>query len=67
MSRSQEMKAFVDTVAVDLFGVSLTDAQEKQVCVICGHPADRFVDELSRKEYEISGMCQDCQNQLFGE
>ena len=26
-----------------------------------------FRDELSRKEYTISGMCQDCQDMMFGE
>ena len=25
-----------------------------------------FRDDLSRKEYSISGMCQDCQDVLFG-
>ena len=26
-----------------------------------------FRDDLSRKEYSISGMCQDCQDKVFGE
>lgn len=25
-----------------------------------------FRDELSRKEYSISGLCQDCQDEMFG-
>ena len=25
-----------------------------------------FRDDLSRKEYSISGMCQDCQDEVFG-
>lgn len=25
-----------------------------------------FKDELSRKEYSISGLCADCQDQIFG-
>ena len=25
-----------------------------------------FVDELSKREYEISGMCQTCQDGVFG-
>ena len=25
-----------------------------------------FQDELSRNEYSISGMCQECQNEVFG-
>lgn len=32
----------------------------------CGGPADKFRDELSRKEYTISGLCQKCQDSIFG-
>lgn len=34
-------------------------------CVICGGEASTFRDDLSRKEYTISGMCQDCQDKVF--
>ena len=26
---------------------------------------DEFVDELSKKEFKISGTCQKCQNEIF--
>jgi len=35
----------------------------------CGRQIDpeiEFVDEISRKEFTISGLCQDCQNKVFG-
>ena len=32
----------------------------------CGGPATEFEDEVSRKEYSISGLCQECQNKVFG-
>lgn len=32
----------------------------------CGGPATEFRDELSRKEYSISGLCQCCQDKIFG-
>lgn len=32
----------------------------------CGGPAHEFRDALSQKEYTISGMCQDCQDDFFG-
>ena len=32
----------------------------------CGGPAESFRDELSKKEYSISGLCQYCQDQVFG-
>lgn len=27
---------------------------------------EEFKDELSKKEYSISGMCQKCQDEIFG-
>lgn len=36
-------------------------------CSSCGLPIIEtdFVDELSKKEYSISGMCQRCQDKAF--
>ena len=34
-------------------------------CPICHNKIGEFRDELSKKEYEISGMCQDCQDEFF--
>ena len=31
----------------------------------CGQPAGDFRDDLSRKEYTLSGLCQTCQDSLF--
>ena len=33
----------------------------------CGGPATEFRDNLSRKEYTISGLCQTWQDSVFGE
>ena len=38
-------------------------------CVTCdaqGIVATSFRDDVSRKEYQISGMCQSCQDEVFG-
>jgi hypothetical protein len=34
-------------------------------CSWCGKDAFVFRDDLSRKEYRISGMCQACQDRTF--
>lgn len=33
-------------------------------CTTCESPVLDFKDDLSAKEYSISGMCQTCQNEL---
>jgi len=39
-----------------------------KVCAWCGTDANKkgFVDELSIKEFKISGLCQSCQDETFG-
>lgn len=32
----------------------------------CGGRATEFKDELSRREFTISGLCQNCQDAVFG-
>ncbi len=32
----------------------------------CGGLATNFKDEISRREYRISGLCQKCQDSVFG-
>ena len=41
----------------------------ERVCPICKEKInfDDFEDELSKKEYQISGICQSCQNEIFNE
>lgn len=34
-------------------------------CNTCSQPIGEFRDELSRREFDISGMCQACQNSVF--
>lgn len=45
--------------------VNLIDAGR---CPLCTHPVDpsSFSDALSRREWEISGLCQSCQIETFG-
>ena len=37
------------------------------ICIKCEGDASRFTDEVSRKEFAISGWCQHCQNEMFND
>ncbi len=43
------------------------DLVEKGKCPFCKKQVDpgKFKDELTLKEYRISGMCEKCQNDFF--
>ena len=32
----------------------------------CGGNAEAFRDEVSRREYRLTGFCQNCQDNMFG-
>jgi len=44
------------------------DKVKEGKCPTCGKIIDisLFKDELSLKEFRITGMCQDCQDEVFG-
>lgn len=46
------------------FGVELARIDAGQ-CPTCGEAVGTFKDELSRREFGISGMCQKCQDETF--
>lgn len=64
-NKSREIEEFLNGFTTENFGRTRDEAYEKRICVVCGKPAVEFRDERSRKEYEISMMCQKCQDETF--
>ena len=48
------------------FGLTTADAVDQKICVTCPKKADAFCCEKASREYQISGMCQPCQDSVFG-
>ena len=42
-----------------------TESVEKESCSVCKQPVTEFKDSVSSREYEISGICQSCQDAVF--
>ena len=61
-----KMDEVKDTMSLSLFGRSRTVAIAGKGCVCCRGRADTFRDALSQKEFGISGLCQGCQDKVFG-
>lgn len=44
--------------------------KDNKLCSFCGkdmsNPEGMFRDKLSYKEFGVSGLCQDCQDKVFG-
>ena len=59
----------IDAMLSSVFGVDRVKTITEGYCVSCGNEgivAASFRDDLSKKEYAISGMCQSCQDDVFG-
>lgn len=50
---------FKNDVAASIFGISLKEAHSRKICVSCKE-AITFPTEISEREYEISGLCDIC-------
>ena len=62
-----DLNNFKDGFDLNLFGRIRDLAVVGKSCVTCGKPAADFRDEVSRKEFGISGLCQRCQDEFFVE
>jgi hypothetical protein len=60
------MEQFKEDMAFELYGRSRTVAFAGGECVGCGEFNLEFRDEVSRREYGISVLCQCCQDGIFG-
>jgi hypothetical protein len=56
----------IEELLTELGGISRQDAYAQGVCTWCKKPLTEFRDELSKREYRISGFCQSCQDETFG-
>ena len=52
--------------AIERFFPGTAKAIAESKCPTCSQPIGEFRDPLSKNEYEISGMCQSCQDSVFG-
>jgi len=63
--KAENVRKTLDEMTNYIYGRSGSNAIENDVCVSCGEPAVEFTDELSRREFAISGLCQKCQDFAF--
>lgn len=66
MIREKKLQEAIDKFAEDAFGSTQSGAVQHKRCVCCGKEVMWFRDGLSEKEYSISGLCQACQDEVFG-
>ena len=61
------MEQFQEDISMKFFGRSVSLAKAGNQCVCCGKSATEFRDEISKREYQISSLCQHCQDEVFAQ
>ncbi len=56
----------IEDVLTNISGKHRPTAIRNNECVWCKDADTNFRDALSRKDYTISGMCQTCQDKVYG-
>lgn len=65
--KPENKAAEIDAFLRMLTGKDRVTTIEDQKCTTCNEPNFGWRDEVSRREYFISGMCQTCQDIGFAE
>jgi hypothetical protein len=58
----------IDEVIKEVLGINRIESIRSNKCVFGDppHDASKFRNDISQKEYRISGLCQECQDSVFG-
>ena len=62
-----KMEQYKEDISMMFFGRSVSLAKAGNQCVCCGKAATEFRDEISKREYQITSLCQKCQDEVFAE
>lgn len=60
-------RPFTQLAAELCYGPQGVKNLNEDLCPCCSHEIGDFRDQLSRKEFGISGLCQKCQDKVFVE
>lgn len=61
-----ELEKMKNMVSKSLFGVSISEAHSRGLCLNCRQPyMERCYSEAGVREYAISGFCEICFDNLF--
>ena len=66
MAKASKKTKEINTALSKIFGIDRVKSIKKDTCVMCGESATIFRNKTSEIEFSISGLCQQCQDEIFG-
>ena len=62
------LKELTDNIAKDIYGTTPSEAKKTGLCIQCKEEAlPKCYSEAGRREYQISGLCEKCFDEIAGE
>jgi len=55
----------IERISQNGYGRSRKQSILNRICLQCGKDAKMFKDDISKKEFGLSGFCQNCQDDFF--
>ena len=55
----------IDNLIKDVIGIDRQEVIKNNTCAFCVEPNFEFRNAISVQEYRISGLCQNCQDEVF--
>jgi len=49
----------------NMMGLNIEESIKNDICIVCKNKATEFKDEVSKNEFAISGLCQQCQDNFW--
>jgi hypothetical protein len=56
----------IDNLIKDVIGIDRREVIKNNTCAFCVEPNFEFSNAINVQEYRISGLCQNCQDEVFG-
>ena len=55
----------IDNLIMEVIGIDRREVIKNNTCAFCVEPNLEFRNAISVQEYRISGLCQNCQDEVF--
>ena len=61
------LQFMIDQSSTAPYGRPTSGALALGICVSCAEDASSFHSEIAKREYQISGLCERCQDEIFND
>ena len=63
--RTAKLQHLLKFLSGSAYKANYAAAKASRTCIMCGKPAMVFRDASARLEYNVSALCQSCQDEFF--